>query len=173
MQIDSLVIAGIRIYMQSRFQINQTYNDIGGTSSFRTLSGKLIKQTHWEGFSTSISVTGLLPAPIRNIDKTVPLTLDCIAPMSELTSGSLLFTIPRVIRPDVDIEVSAIVGDDIFEAEFSIVGNDVTITAIADADDYIITYYPRMTVFILDVQDTSDINERVFSWSIECEEELA
>ena len=113
------------------------------------------------------------PSPVTVAGLTVPLTLDCIAPMSELTSGSLLFTIPRVIRPDVDIEVSAIVGDDIFEAEFSIVGNDVTITAIADADDYIITYYPRMTVFILDVQDTSDINERVFSWSIECEEELA
>jgi hypothetical protein len=169
MAVKELIIGGITLPVRSRYEMNQTYDNIGGTSSFRTLNGRLVKQTHWESLRTSISGAGAVPHPFHFIDRSVPQTLDCVAPMSSITAD-LVFTIPRPIRPDVEPIVHGIDGFNLVLAESVTVGNVVTTTALPGITEYVIEYYPRMTVFILDLADDSDANERDLSWALTCEE---
>jgi len=169
MVINTLIINGIAIPSHARFDFSQTYEVIGGVSTFRTLNGNLNKQTRWESYSTTISGGGNVPAPIQYIDRINSVQLDCIAPMSGITN-SLIFTIPRGFRDDIPPIAQGIDGDDFIFTPSELLGQNVTITPIPGVTKYIVSYYPRMDVFIIDLNDSINANSKETGWSLTCEE---
>lgn len=164
------VLGGIPIYFPSGVSVNQSYQDIDGSTLHRMLDGAAIKQSHWSKIGTSLNGEGFLPSGIDALDFGQPLVLKC-AVARAIQSVTNVINLPPNRRSDVPVIVRAIKDTDYQQLTPSVVvGDVVTANVVTGAKAYIAYYWPEITVFANPIQEDVDRNGSNWSWSIECEE---
>ena len=147
----------------------QTYERIGGRTTFRTLDGAAVKQQNWTRLKTNVSGNGGIPAGMSGLDYTLPITIKCGAPRA-VNSSSNVITLPANRRTDVGYTPYGYKRVDGFmvPASVSVVGNIVTVDTGGDA--YSVAYYPEIEVLMDDPSDGYDWGSNSASWSFTAEE---
>lgn len=170
MSMPSLFIAGVEIALQS-FPFTQSYTPIGGSTVHRMLNGAGAKQTHWTKLTTTISGDGIAPPGLAAVNWSVPVEILCIAPRSMFSSTNVL-VLPTARRTDFAdaVKACAIVGGKLQPTTISVVGNTATAVAVAGASGYQFIYFPRLNFYSDGVQESDDVANADFSWTLTAEE---
>lgn len=149
--------------------LTQTYAPVRGGSLLRLADGAGLQQSRWRKLSTTVSGSGILPAPLAALDWDAPLTLGCIAARGVQTGGAPV-TLPDTRRTDTPPFALAVVGDQLIRTPLAMVGDVATPTAMAGASSYFVYYYPLLTVTSNGPLDRWDRFTATASWDIEFEE---
>lgn len=164
-------LGSIIIPVVSGFDIAQTYDAINARTIQRYKDGGALVQSRYNKLHSTISASGWIPAPFDAIDSNQPIAVSCIAPLCVFgaTTG---IVIPRNYRTDSNFtgQAFALVGDEVVETAVSLVGQAATLTAVADAAQYQVIYYPIITG-ILTISQEYDDSMNVMRWTIDLEEE--
>ncbi|WP_146215936.1 hypothetical protein [Aquitalea magnusonii] len=156
-------VDGLIIPLLAGLEISQTYAAVeGGSSIFRARSGAARKQTNWIKLKTTLSGTGWMPAGLAQLDQSISHELDCIVPRV-IASPSRMIAIPAH-RLDITPCGHAVVGSELVPADVSISGGVATISDVAGAQQYQLTYWPRLVGF---VTASSSGNPMAASWGWE------
>ncbi|WP_137009604.1 hypothetical protein [Aquitalea aquatilis] len=156
-------VDGLVIPLLAGLEISQTYAVVdGGSSIFRARSGTARKQTNWTKLKTTISGSGWMPAGLAQLDQSIPHELDCIVPRV-IASASRMIAIPSY-RLDISLCGHAVVGGELVPADVSVSGGVVTISEVVGAQQYQLTYWPRLMGF---VTASSSGNPMAASWGWE------
>lgn len=166
---DGLITADISF--SEALSYSQTYEVIGGRSTFRTLDGTAVKQQNWTKLKTTVSGSGSLPVGLVGLDFSQPLTLKCGAPR-KISSNSNVIVIPANRRTETShIPFAFKYIDGIPEkADLSLVGNVATVTADGSASGYSVSYYPQIEVIMDDPNESADLLGSDYQWSMTAEE---
>lgn len=168
MSCPSLIIDGIILPLEA-FPATQTYSRIGGETLKRRLDGAAAKQSHWEKLATTITGDGWMPAALAGVDWTASVEISCIKPrmMNSATNSVLL---PTARRTDVDCVAYAIVDGQAVQTPCSVVVNTATATAVAGADAYQFTYYPKLDFYSAGPTESLNVETAAYQWSLDCEQ---
>jgi len=170
MSLPRLFVAGVEIATQS-FPFKQTYRMVGGATTHRMLNGAGIKQTHWTKLATTISGDGIVPPGLAAVDWSVPIEIRCVAPRS-ITSTTTSATLPAARRSDFAnaVKACAIVGGNLRPTTVSVAGDVATAAAVAGASGYQFAYFPKLYFHSDGVEESANVAESDFGWSLMAEE---
>lgn len=161
-----LMLGGVPIVLHAGAP-EQAEQPIGGWSADRMSDGALVKQTHWEKASGSISAAGWMPPGLDGLDYSAPLELRSTQ-VSNMQSADLVFTLTSTPRPDQAPWAFALVGDDWVAAPVSTLDGTATVTAVVGASLYQVWWLPVYSVFAARPAKTQGSGGQ--SWSITWEE---
>ncbi|THF60903.1 hypothetical protein [Pseudothauera rhizosphaerae] len=147
----------------------QTYATIRGGSLLRLADGSGLQQSRWRKLSTTVSGSGILPAPLAALDWDAPLILGCVAPRGIWTAGAPV-ELPAARRADVAPFALAAVGAGMVRASIEVAAGVATIAPVAGATGYCVYYYPQLTVVSAGPMERFDVFERVAGFDVEFEE---
>lgn len=83
MSAPTLIIAGFPLPQLARLDLQQTIERVdGGATSRRMAGGNLFTTENWERWSTTISGSGWVPAPLLSIPRGIPFVLHSVATVS-------------------------------------------------------------------------------------------
>lgn len=165
-----LTINGGVLALPEALDLSQRYEPIGGFSRLRMANGAGVRQEHWRRVRTTITGRGWTPAALAAVDWTEPVTIGCIAPKAIRTS-SLIVALPAARRLDLVPYVWAVLSNgQCADAACSIVGDTLTITAVAAASAYLVHYWPVLTVWCDGPVEDVDVSGAVTSWQLTAEE---
>lgn len=176
----SLIVAkftlgGAEVPLQATYSLSQQYSPIGGYATLRTLGGVGIKQTNWTRIRTSVSGSGTIPPGLIGLDYSASLLMQCIGPR-QVTSISNIMTIPTGRRSDVPFEpmgfgrVGGQTGGWVQTTTLSLIGDTISLDPVGGADLYRVEYYPELTVFAQEPNETPQPHSREFGWTLNAEE---
>lgn len=123
-----------------------TEQPIGGWSQDRMSDGALVKQTHWEKASGTISAQGWMPPGLDGLDYSGPLELRS-KQVSNIQAAGLEFTLSSTPRPDQAPWALALVGKQWVDAAVVTVEGVATVTAVPGAALYQVLWRPVYSVF--------------------------
>jgi hypothetical protein len=142
---------------------------IGGSSADRMSDGALVKQTHWEKASGSISATGWMPPGLDGLDYTGPLELRSTQ-VSNMQQTELVFTLTSTPRPDQAPWAFALLGNEWVAAEVVTDECVATVTAVAGATAYQVWWLPVYSVSASRPAKTQSNSVATQAWTINWEE---
>ena len=164
-------LGGVTIEVPSGHEVSQDYEEIGGYSDIRALDGTAIRQSNWARLSTTLSGRGFFPTGLSQLDYSRPMVLKCCTPRIVSSQGRLSAAIPTKRRNDVPLFVTAVLNaTDTRRVPFVLSGNSVAITAVNGAVDYLVCYYPQITVYANPIREENSRHDDEYSWQLECEE---
>lgn len=146
----------------------QSEQPIGGSSLLRMSDGAGFKQTHWTKMSGTLAGRGLYPAGLDGLDYSGPLELR-VTQVSSMQGDELVYALPSTPRPDRAPWALARV-DGRWRRTPCVLDNatmTVTVTAVADADQYRVDWMPVYSVF---TERPSRAQNGSFDWSTNWEE---
>lgn len=166
-----LWLGGVRVPLHSVLDFEQSYSAIEGGRVLRMTDGAGVKTVHWRKISTTVSAGGWIPPGLLALDYDEPLVMRCAAPRAIVTAATVV-TLPAARRTDAGHEpyAAALVEGDWQAAELDIAGDTATITPVAGAGAYRVSYYPELTVFASPPEESGDLTRADYRWSIEAEE---
>lgn len=150
---------------------SQSYENIGGHSTIRTLNGTGLKQRNWGKLRTSVSGNGGVPLSMSGLDFSDALVLKCGAPR-HIRSASNVIVIPaerRTLAPYLPYGYKVVFGYTV-PAAISMVGNTATITTDADATAYGVAYFPEIEILMNNPSEGFDVIGNDSSWSFTAEQ---
>lgn len=170
MNAHNIIIAGISIAFDSAYQINQSYEPLGGVNSLRMMSGALVQQSHWRKTKTVINGSGRYPDGLDAVNFDNTISIQCMAPRS-LAGASNVFTLPAARRTDFVESGYALVNGVLVKSTISVVANVATVGTITGASGYQVFYYPVLTCYAgLGVSKQFAGRGTVAGWSLTAEE---
>lgn len=170
MSLKTLEIGALVLPLHARHGLSQRYETLGGRASLRFSDGSLLVQRAWAKLRTTIDGEGSIPPGLAGLDTVGAVTLKCIA--QRTVGGGTSITLPAARRSDGDHAPRAYaqVGDLAVETALSIVANVATLTPVAGAELYWVSYYPQLTVICAPTEERVDVNGAVYGWSLTAEE---
>lgn len=171
MAVPSLKIGSVEFALHT-FPVSQEYRPLGvGSQGLRMLSGTAIKQTHFSKLATRISGSGWAPAALAGMDWSASFSISCIEPRS-IHSASNVATMPTARRSDFtgSVLARAVVAGLLVDTPVVVVTNTATATAVSGATSYQFLYWPTMTCFSDGPTESVDVEQGVYSWTIDAEE---
>ena len=142
---------------------------IGGWSQDRMSDGALIKQTHWEKASGTISGQGWMPPGLDGLDYSGPLELRTTQ-VSNIQGTGLVYTLTSTPRPDQAPWAFALVDGEFVNAAVVTLEGVATVTAVPGATLYQVWWMPVYSVFATRPPKTQSSASAAHSWSISWEE---
>lgn len=166
-------LAGLSIPYQSHLDLAQSYEEERATRVTRHADGSARKQTAWRGkIKTKLTGSGWYPPGLEAIDYDGSLEMHCIAAKC-VTSAARVIEIPAARRADYGYApyAAATVDGGRVEADIdSLVGDVVTVAALAGAQYYHVYYYPRINVFADAPSIDHDAITDKYTWALEARE---
>lgn len=168
--IKTLEIGGLVIPVQAAGDIEQTFEDIGGSKLHRMLNGAGLKQTHWRKIRTRISGTGWVPPGLAGLDYDAQLVLKSCSARALQAVGNVI-AVPAARRTDTGYEPTgyAIVNGRYVSTPLALVSNTATLTAVTGAQGYGVKYWPQFTVYAAFSESNRAMGSS-WTWQIEAEE---
>lgn len=167
-----LVVGGIEIPIHAVLDLSQTYEVVeGGASDMRLADSTALRQTTWlrRPLRTVIQGSGWMPPGLQALDLSTPHVIECASPRSIVTTG-LTAELPPARRGDIGPYAYAWDGFGWVETPLSISGDTATLTAVAGAQGYRVDYWPRLTCLLSPPQETGELGDANYSWSLTGEE---
>jgi hypothetical protein len=119
--------------------------DEEGVAEGRRSGGALVVMVHFRKALITISGSGLMGLGFDGLDYEQPLELRCTAART-LSTASLSGVIPGTVRPDQAPWATARVGNREIPTPVDMVGNSFTITPVAGALGYRVSWMPSFMV---------------------------
>lgn len=170
MSLKTLEIGALVLPLHARHGLSQRYETLGGRATLRFSDGALLVQRAWAKLRTVIEGEGSVPPGLAGLDTVNAVTLKCVA--QRTVSGGTSITLPAARRSDAGHAPRAFaqVGDRAVETAVNIVANVATLTPVAGAELYWVSYYPQLSVICAPVEERADVNGAVYAWSLTAEE---
>lgn len=171
-------IDGVVIELPQSIQMHQTYEEFGGVTTHRMMSGASVRQTVWLRLRTRIVVEGFLPPGLEGLDWKSALELKCGLPRA-ITSTEASIAIPENHRTDPShLPTGRVLIDGMWrDSQVAVNGNVVTVEDLLDdegevipASAYMVSYYPKFTAYISPPNITYNRTAGMYSWTVEAEE---
>lgn len=163
-----LMLGGVPIVLHAGAP-DLTEQPIGGWSQDRMSDGALVKQTHWEKASGTISAQGWMPPGLDGLDYSGPLELRTTQ-VSNIQGAGLVFTLTSTPRPDQAPWAFALIGEHWVPAAVVTVEGVATVTAMPGATLYQVWWMPVYSVFASKPPKTQSSGAGTQGWSISWEE---
>lgn len=159
------------IELPQAINFEQTYEEFGGVVTHRMMSGAAIRQTNWSKLRTTLTGDGFLPPGLHGVDWKSSQTLKCGTTRS-LASTSNVITLPAARRTDAGYTPTAMALKAGWwqPTPVEVAANVATCTAVSGATNYMVEYYPQLTVFIDPPSITMDRMAGKYRWTINAEE---
>lgn len=146
--IRTLELGGVAVPLLASTDLEQTYEEIGGYTVLRMMSGAAVPQQHWAKLSTQVTGSGILPAGLDALDCSQPMTMKCVAARA-ICSVSNIIVLPATRRADYAPVGHAVLPDGRHQVTpLALAGNTATLTAVAGAVSYLALYWPQLTVVV-------------------------
>jgi hypothetical protein len=156
------------------FDLEQSYQPIGGEVVRRAMSGRGIKQMTWQKLRVTTSGTGWIPAGIDSLDFSQQMTLKCVVPRSIPANFSTRqATLPAARRSDgkfIPYGLAIMPDGQAVLTAAAIAGNVATLDAVTGAVAYKACYYPQLTVWAFRPPISGNRAEAAHRWEVVCEE---
>ena len=169
-----LIIGSVAVPVLSALEISQTYEPIEAVTRLRLADGSLIQRTAWRGkLRTTISGRGPIPAGLQGVDWSTSVTIECIAHRALAGAGTTrIFTLPTARRTDSESLPygRALVGKFWVPTPCTLVTNTATLDAVANATQYQVVYFPKLTCFSSPPTESRDADGTLFGWELTAEE---
>lgn len=168
--IRTLEIGTLVLPTHARLGLRQDYETIGGRARLRFADGGGLVQQAWSKLRTTIEGEGTVPPGLALLDTVNSLEMKCIRPRS--VTGGTTITLPAGRRTDTGSTPRAFaqVGEQVVETALAIVNHVATLTPVAGASLYWVTYWPRLTVICDPVVERGDANAGTGGWTLTAEE---
>ncbi|WP_213662856.1 hypothetical protein [Stutzerimonas stutzeri] len=144
----------------------QSEEAIGGSTVLRMSDGAAVKMQHWQRTGGTISGTGLMPPGLDGLDYSQPLELRSMQ-VSNIVGAGPAFTLTSTPRPDHAPWAHALVDGRWLRTACSYNAGVVTVTPVAGATDYQVSWLPVYSVFANRPPKSQGASH---SWSITWEE---
>lgn len=170
---EAFELGGVRVPWVAGLGMTQSFRVIGGFSTRRLMSGRALKQSHWEKLEVVIAATGLSPAGLQGLDFSQPLLLKCGEPRAiRSQSTSIALPVGRRSGPGYEPFARAYFADrrEVFAA-VTVASHVATITPVAGAIGYAVWYYPQLTVIATAPEENTDHQSGTVSWTLTAEEQ--
>lgn len=155
-------------------EIEQSFEQLGGESIFRTVNGTGLKQSTWEKTAITTSGSGWLPAGLDTLDRSVPLVLACVTPRKvPAVLATRQATLPTTRRADAGHTpwgLAYLADGTTIKTTATLAGNVATLAAVAGAVAYEAYYLPQFTVWAGKPVESGSRGEASYRWEIACEE---
>ena len=170
----SFQLGAITLPVVAGFDLDQSYEQIGGEAIFRASSGRGIKQATWSKLRITTSGTGWIPSGLEALDYTAQMTLKCIVPKGiSAVLATRQATLPTGRRSDSGFIPfgTAILSDGRHvSTPATMAGHVATLDAVAGAVAYQANYYPELTVWAMRPETSGNLSDASYQWQITCEE---
>lgn len=169
----TLKIGSLEIPARGSMDLSQTYEQLGGDTLLRVITGAGIKQSTWSKLRTVISGRGWLPAGLATLDTTTQQSIACVVPRSVTCNGSLQATLPAGRRADAGYTpwaVALMPDGGLVNTSVSFATNLGTVIAVANAIGYQILYYPLITCWVSRPTESGERMDASFGWEVIAEE---
>lgn len=163
-----VTLAGLPIDLHAGV-VDQAYSQATGWSDVRLSGGSLVRMAHWSRETITLSGVGWMGLGFDAIDFTMPLELRCTMPKS-ITGSGLSYTLTSTPRPDVAPWALALVGNQWISTSVTISGLVATVTPVAAATAYRVSWMPIFTVFVSPPEEALDAAGSNYSWSFVAQE---
>lgn len=167
----TLWIGAVPVAVESADRISQSYEQIGGRATLRTMRGGAIAQRTWARLKTTIAVpAGRLPPAVADLDLDVPHVIACLAPRS-VSGTTRVVVLPAARRMDVTPWGVAVLPNGFSRRVEGVVNqHTLTLDAVPGALRYAAYYLPQITALITDVQEQFDVRGAAVGWQLTAEE---
>ena len=165
-------LGGVVVPVLASLELEQTYAPIGGYATLRMLDGAGVRQTQWQRLRTSLTGSGPIPAGLEALDYSQPQELLCAAPRSLIVTAPTA-NLPVARRTDAGYlpTALALVDGKPAPTTLTIAGDVATIAAVTGAQQYVIRYWPRITV-LAETPTVSFSHFRAqWQWTLEAEQQ--
>jgi hypothetical protein len=169
----SFSIGGVTIELPQSMQMTQTYEEFGGVTTHRMMSGASVRQTVWSRLKTTITVDGFLNPGLEGLDWKSAMTIKCGLPRA-INSASNVIAIPANRRTDGGARYAPlgfVLQNGMWnKTTCSVVGNVATLGVLSGAEQYQVQYWPEFTAFITPPAVSYNRTAGTYSWTIVAEE---
>ena len=149
--------------------VAQAYSQETGWSDVRLSGGSLVRMAHWARETITMSGAGWMGLGFDALDYTQPLELRCTQPKT-ITGNSLTYTLNSTPRPDVEPWAHALVGSHWVRTDVSMSGKTATVTAVAGAAAYRVSWMPIFNVLATPPAEALDSAAASFNWQFTARE---
>lgn len=163
-----VTLEGLPIYLESG-PVQQEYSAESGTTDARLSNGRLVRMHHWRKESITLSGQGWMGAGLDGLEYSQPLELRCTQPKS-ITTGALSAELTSAPRPDVEPWAMAKVQGDWVSTQCSLAGAVASITPVAGASAYRVSWMPMYTVLCQPPREALDPSSANYQWSFTAKE---
>lgn len=163
-----ITLGGVPIVLHAGAPV-LTEEPIGGETLLRMSDGAAVKMTHWQRMAGSISGQGWMPPGLDGLDYSAPLELRSTL-VNNMVGAGLVYALTGTPRPDQLPWARALVGDQWLSTACSTVDGVVTVTAMAGAALYQVSWMPIYSVYAARPPKSQDSGTASHSWSIAWEE---
>lgn len=168
-----LKIGDLEIPSRASMDLDMHYEQIGGETILRTLSGAGIKQMTWKKLRISIQGSGWSAPGLQGIDTTLQHDIACIIPRAVTADASRQATLPEARRSDTNAEpwaVAILQNGGAVNTGMTLVGNLATADAVPGAVLYQVLYFPLVTCWVNRPTESGVRGDATYSWELICEE---
>jgi len=164
-------VSSVPLSFYEALNYSQSYENIGGHSSIRTLNGTGLKQRNWAKIRTTVSGNGGVPLGMSGLDFSDTLILKCGAPR-HIKAASNVIVIPAARRTDAPYIPFGykVVDGYTLATTLVLAGNTATVTADAQATAYGVAYFPEIEVLMNNPSEGFDVTGNDSSWSFTAEQ---
>lgn len=156
------------------FDVDQSYENIGGESIFRAISGTGIKQMTYSKTRVKTSGSGWIPSGLEALDYSAQMVLKCIVPKGvPAVFATRQATLPAARRSDTGFVPfgTAIFADGRHvTTPATMAGNVATLTAVTGAVAYQVNYFPQLTVWAMKPNGSGTLSDASYQWELIAEE---
>lgn len=149
----NLVVGAIEVPLEAAMDLEQTYAQRERSNVFDMGDNSLIKRTYAGAvgkIETTITGRGTIPVGLQEQDYSSPIVLKCIQHRA-VTSSVPAITLPPGYRTDNGSEPygrARVNGRWVESPVISLIGDVLTLTAIAGATQYQAVYFPQVTGYV-------------------------
>lgn len=164
-------IGAFELPVFSCFDLQQEYEQIGGETIMRAMTGRGIKQSTWQKTRIITQANGWIPAGLNGLDFDVPHQVDCVAELTiPANFGTRQAGLPTTRRSDsghLPWGLAQLEGGHCVVCPVTIIGNVATVAAVPGAEAYMVGYYPSYTCWLSAPRQGRGADH---SWQLVCEE---
>lgn len=170
MSLPPLMLGGIALHLQAG-PAQYSEQPLGGETSLRLSTGRLVTQRHWEKMSGSITGSGFAPPGLDGLDFSLHHELRSTKTRT-LQGVGTSFVLPFDPRPDKAPWAFAFLPTqkEPVATPCAAVGRAVTVTAVPGATGYQVWFMPMFIVKCSRQTESQDSSSSMFGWSLNWEE---
>lgn len=163
-----VTLGGLPIHLHAGAP-SQSYTKAGGTVDLRMANGTLIRQSHWQKETITLSGEGWMGLGFDSLDYTQPLELRCTQPKTA-ASTSPTIEITGTPRLDAAPWAQAFVGGQWLATNVTLSGTTASCTPVAGATHYRVSWMPKFDVLCNPPTEALDPTEAFYSWEFTAQE---
>lgn len=167
-------LGNVAIQTVSGLTIDQQYEQFGGETILRMISGRGVKQQTYNKLRVTTRGTGWAPSGLESLDYSTQMVLKCIVPRSiPAVLATRQATLPAGRRSDdkyLPFAHAFLSDGSRVLAAVTLVGHVATCAAVAGAIAYRVMYYPQLTVWALKPSESGSVADASYQWELVAEE---